>query len=104
MSGGDVDVEPFLVSLNTLGNDEPQLKFSSGMQWWSLMKKQPSLSSRNTLGDSNHNSNNHKYQRNQKWVSLWKLYVVVRKLWRKAYAKDVKMGKILWSQMVVKPR
>jgi hypothetical protein len=28
MSGGDVDVEPFLVSRNTLGNDEPQLKFS----------------------------------------------------------------------------
>ena len=28
MSGGDVDIEPFLVSLNTLGNDEPQLKFS----------------------------------------------------------------------------
>ena len=28
MSGDDVDVEPFLVSLNTLGNDEPQLKFS----------------------------------------------------------------------------
>ena len=28
MRGGDVDVEPFLVSLNTLGNDEPQLKFS----------------------------------------------------------------------------
>ena len=27
-SGGDVDVEPFLVSRNTLGNDEPQLKFS----------------------------------------------------------------------------
>ena len=26
MSGGDVDVEPFLVSRNTLGNDEPQLK------------------------------------------------------------------------------
>ena len=23
MSGGDVDVEPFLVSRNTLGNDEP---------------------------------------------------------------------------------
>ena len=28
MSGGDVDVEPFLVSQNTVGNDEPQLKFS----------------------------------------------------------------------------
>ena len=28
MSGGDVDVEPFLVSRNTLGNDEPQLKLS----------------------------------------------------------------------------
>ena len=28
MSGGDVDVEPFLVSRNTLGNDEPQLNFS----------------------------------------------------------------------------
>lgn len=26
--GGDVDVEPFLVSQNTLGNDEPQLKLS----------------------------------------------------------------------------
>ena len=29
MSGGDVDVEPFLVCRNTLGNDEPQLKFST---------------------------------------------------------------------------
>ena len=29
------------------------------------MKMHPSLSSRNTLGDSNHNSNNHNYQRNQ---------------------------------------
>jgi hypothetical protein len=28
MSGGDVDVELFLVSRNTLGNDEPQLNFS----------------------------------------------------------------------------
>ena len=28
MSGSDVDVELFLVSRNTLGNDEPQLKFS----------------------------------------------------------------------------
>ena len=28
MSGGDVDIEPFLVSRNTLGNNEPQLKFS----------------------------------------------------------------------------
>ena len=28
MSGGDVDVEPFLVSRNTLGNDDPQLKLS----------------------------------------------------------------------------
>ena len=28
MGGGDVNDEPFLVSLNTLGNDEPQLKFS----------------------------------------------------------------------------
>ena len=41
MSDGDVDVEPFLVSRNTLGNDEPQLKFSkenvSGLvavKWW----------------------------------------------------------------------
>ena len=41
MGGDDVDVEPFLVSQNTLGNDEPQLKFSrpksndgNGMQWW----------------------------------------------------------------------
>ena len=28
MSGGDVDVEPSLSSRNTLGNGEPQLKFS----------------------------------------------------------------------------
>ena len=35
MSGGDVDVEPFLVSLNTLGNDEPQLKFlKTKVKWW----------------------------------------------------------------------
>src|SRR3990170_914810 len=27
--------------------------------WWWLMKKQPSLSSRNTLGDSNYYSSNH---------------------------------------------
>ena len=27
--------------------------------WWLLMKKQPSLSSQNTLGDSNHYSSNH---------------------------------------------
>ena len=35
MSGGDVDVEPFLVSRNTLGNDEPQLKVSKPeSKWW----------------------------------------------------------------------
>ena len=28
MSGGDVDVEPSLSSRNTIGNGEPQLKFS----------------------------------------------------------------------------
>ena len=28
MSGGDVDVKPSLSSRNTLGNSEPQLKFS----------------------------------------------------------------------------
>ena len=28
MSGGDVDVEPSLSSRNTLGNGEPQLKFT----------------------------------------------------------------------------
>ena len=28
MSGGDVDVEPSLSSGNTIGNGEPQLKFS----------------------------------------------------------------------------
>ena len=33
------------------------------LRWW--MKMQPSLSSRNTLGDSNHNSNNHKCTKNQ---------------------------------------
>ena len=32
------------------------------------MKKQPSLSSRNTLGDSNHNSNNHKCYGEQNWL------------------------------------
>ena len=31
MSGGDVDVEPFRVSRNTLGNDEPQLKCENQM-------------------------------------------------------------------------
>ena len=41
MSGGDVDVEQFLVRRNTLGNDEPQLNFSKpksnggcGKRWW----------------------------------------------------------------------
>ena len=35
MSGGDVDVKPFLVSRNTLGNDEPQLKVSKPKsKWW----------------------------------------------------------------------
>jgi hypothetical protein len=29
MSGGDVDVEPFLVSRNILGNGGPQLKISN---------------------------------------------------------------------------
>ena len=29
MSGGGVDVEPSLVSRNTLGNGEPQLKISN---------------------------------------------------------------------------
>ena len=31
MSGGDVDVEPFLVSRNTLGNNEPQIKCENQM-------------------------------------------------------------------------
>ena len=34
--------------------------------WWRLMKKQPSLSSRNTLGDPSHHSSNHKCYKEQK--------------------------------------
>ena len=33
--------------------------------WWWLMKKQSSLSSLNTLGDSNHHSSNHIYNGDQ---------------------------------------
>uniref|UniRef100_M8CPH5 Pentacotripeptide-repeat region of PRORP domain-containing protein n=1 Tax=Aegilops tauschii TaxID=37682 RepID=M8CPH5_AEGTA len=42
-------------------------------KWWRLMKKQLSLNSRNTLGDSNHYSNNHECDGEQKWVRLRKL-------------------------------
>jgi hypothetical protein len=40
--GGGVDVKPFLVSRNTLGNGEPQLKISNkivkiGLCWWKCM-------------------------------------------------------------------
>ena len=36
--------------------------------WWRLMKKKSSLSSQNTLGDSNHNSNNLKCKGEQNWL------------------------------------
>ena len=75
MRGGALDVDPFLISRNTLGNgktttqnlkDKYQMVVAA-MPWW-LRKwndglytmselKSRSLSSRNTLGDTSHNSN-----------------------------------------------
>ena len=75
MIGGVLDVDPFLISRNTLGNgktttqnlkDKCQMVVAA-MPWW-LRKwndglytmselKSRSLSSRNTLGDTSHNSN-----------------------------------------------
>ena len=75
MRGGALDVDPFLISRNTLGNgktttqnlkDKCQMVVAA-MPWW-LRKwndglytmselKSRSLSSRNTLGDTSHNSN-----------------------------------------------
>ena len=75
MRGGALDVDPFLISRNTLGNgktttqnlkDKYQMVVAA-MPWW-LRKwndglytmselKSRSLSSRNTLGDTTHNTN-----------------------------------------------
>ena len=106
MRGGDVDVEPFLVSRNTLGNgktanSKSQTPMSNGgsglavvvaevlvetrskwVRWRKSMVglytlsewKSRSLSSRNTLGDTSHNSNNLKCNGDQNELgcgSLW---------------------------------
>jgi hypothetical protein len=79
MSGGVLDVEPSLISRNTLGNGKTANSKSqtsnvrmvvaesggglhSAMRKWGdglceLKLRSPSLSSRNTLGDTTHNSN-----------------------------------------------
>ena len=94
MRGGSLDVEPFLISRNTLGNGKTTTQISKGKYqmvvaecgggfgssaglqkcndgFWSTQRgsggyggglytvselKSPSLSSLNTLGDTNHNS------------------------------------------------
>ena len=42
--------------------------------WWWLMKKQASLSSLNTLEDSNHNSKNLKCYKEQNWLGCGRLW------------------------------
>ena len=41
--------------------------------WWWLMKKKPSLSSLDTLGDSNHSSRNHICDGEQNWLGCGSL-------------------------------
>ena len=90
MRGGALDVDPFLISRNTLGNgktttqnlkDKYQMVVAA-MPWWlrkwndglytMLELKSRSLSSRNTLGDTSHNSN--KLEEN--WVKFGWLCIV----------------------------
>ena len=101
MRGSVADVDPFLISRNTLGNGKTttqnlQRQMSNGGSGKAVVictwqcgsgvmaihvseLKFPSLSSRNTLGDTSHNSNKLK----QNWVMLG---------WRKCM-----MGKVMWK-------
>ena len=115
MRGGVADVDPFLISQNTLGNgktttqnlkDKCQMVVAESggglhlaMREWSdgiytvSELKQWSLSSRNTLGDANHNSNNLKCKGEQNWLgcgSRWWLCEVMVE----ALGKDAKVPKI----------
>ena len=98
MRGGALDVDPFLISRNTLGNgktttqnlkDKYQMvvaampwllrKWNDGLYTMSELKSR-SLSSRNTLGDTSHNSN----KLTQNLVKLGWLCIVgyaMRKWW-----------------------
>ena len=101
MRGGVADVNPFLVSRNTLGNrktanSKSQRQMSngdsgkvvvvctwlcgSGMMAIHVSElKLSSLSSRNTLGDTSHNSNKLK----QNWVKFgWRKCMVGTSMWK----------------------
>ena len=68
-----------------------------------MMNKQPSLSRRNTLGDSSHHSSNHKCGMDKKMGSVAESDGGFANDMVDGLCKDAKMPNFLWSQMMLEP-